>query len=182
MPDVNLKANTPTNAPKIISMYWSLIATAVVMLSMEKAKSVIERRATTLRNLNLFWVIFLSDSGFSNSGLIKTLEKNKYIRYNPANMRIKINLSKRLDNRIRKILNNKDIVIPMFNALALNSELSRDLVRDASATALSADNNNSNEINIGKRVKISYQLSTWSRVGIKEFIAAESINYYSQSI
>ena len=54
MPDVNLKANTPINAPKIISMYWSLIATAVVMLSMEKAKSVIERRATTLRNLNLF--------------------------------------------------------------------------------------------------------------------------------
>ena len=87
-----------------------------------------------------------------------------------------------LDNKIRKILNNKDIVIPMFNALALNSELSSDLVRDASATALSADNNNSNEINIGKRVKISYQLSTWSRVGIKEFIAAESIIYYSQSI
>ena len=54
IPEVNLKANTPINAPKIISMYWSLIATAVVMLSMEKAKSVIERRATTLRNLNLF--------------------------------------------------------------------------------------------------------------------------------
>ena len=86
-------------------------------------------------------------------------------------------MSKRLDKKIRKILNNKDIVIPMFNALALNSELSSYLVRDASATALSADNNNSNEINIGKRVKISYQLSTWSRVGIKEFIAAESINY-----
>ena len=82
------------------------------------------------------------------------------MRYKPAKIRIKINLSKRLDNKIRKILNNKDIVIPMFNALALNSELSSDLVRDASATALSADNNNSNEINIGKRVKISYQLST----------------------
>ena len=92
-------------------------------------------------------------------------------------------MSKKLDNIIRRILNNKDIVIPRFNALALNSELSSDLVRDASATALSADSNNSNEINIGKRVKISYQLSTWSRVGIKEFIAAESINYYySQSI
>ncbi len=36
MPDVNLKANTPINAPKIISMYWSLIATAVVMLSIER--------------------------------------------------------------------------------------------------------------------------------------------------
>ena len=89
MPDVNLKANTPINAPKIISMYWSLIATAVVMLSMEKAKSVIERRATTLRNLNLFCVIFLSDSEFSSSGLIKTCEKNKYIRYKPAKILIK---------------------------------------------------------------------------------------------
>ena len=45
------------------------------------------------------------------------------------------------------ILNNKDIVIPIFKALDLNSELSRDLVRDASATALSADNNNSRTIN-----------------------------------
>ena len=80
------------------------------------------------------------------------------------------------------ILNTKDIVIPIFKALDLNSELSRDLVREASATALSADNNNSRAINIGKRVKISYQLSTWSSVGIKEFIAAESIKYYSQSI
>ena len=44
------------------------------------------------------------------------------------------------------------------------------------------DNNNSRAINIGKSVKISYQLSTWSSVGIKEFIAAESIKYYSQSV
>ena len=35
-------------------MYWSLIATAVVILSIEKAKSVIERSATTLKNLKLF--------------------------------------------------------------------------------------------------------------------------------
>ena len=39
---------------------------------------------------------------------------------------------------MRIILNNKDIVIPIFKALDLNSELSRDLVREASATALSA--------------------------------------------
>ena len=83
---------------------------------------------------------------------------------------------------MRIILNNKDIVIPIFNALDLNSELSRDLVREASATALSADNNNSRAINIGKSVKISYQLATWSSVGIKEFIAAQSIRYYSQSV
>ena len=87
-----------------------------------------------------------------------------------------------LDNMIRIILNNKDIVMPIFKALDLNSELSRDLVREASATALSADNNNSRAINIGKSVKISYQLSTWSSVGIKEFIAAESIKYYSHSV
>ena len=55
---------------------------------------------------------------------------------------------------MRIILNNKDIVIPIFN-FDLNSELLRDLVREASATALSADNNNSRAINIGKSVKIS---------------------------
>ena len=95
---------------------------------------------------------------------------------------MRINFSRTLDNMMRIILNNKDIVIPIFKALDLNSELSRDLVREASATALSADNNNSRAINIGKSVKISYQLSTWSSVGIKEFIAAESIKYYSQSV
>ena len=95
---------------------------------------------------------------------------------------MRINFRRTLDNMMRIILNNKDIVIPIFKALDLNSELSRDLVREASATALSADNNNSREINIGKSVKISYQLSTWSSVGIKEFIAAESIKYYSQSV
>ena len=41
---------------------------------------------------------------------------------------------------MRIILNNKDIVIPIFKALDHNSELPRDLVREASATALSADN------------------------------------------
>ena len=95
---------------------------------------------------------------------------------------MRINFRRTLDNMIRIILNNKDIVIPIFKALDLNSELSRDLVREASATALSADNNNSKAINIGKSVKISYQVSTWSSVGIKEFIAAESIKYYSQPV
>ena len=47
---------------------------------------------------------------------------------------------------MRIILNNKDIVIPIFKALDLNSVLSRDLVREASATALSADNNNSRAV------------------------------------
>ena len=95
---------------------------------------------------------------------------------------MRINFRRTLDNMIRIILNNKDIVIPIFKALDLNSELSRDLVREASATALSADNNNSRAINIGKSVMISYQLSTWSSVGIKELITAESIKYYSQSL
>ena len=87
-----------------------------------------------------------------------------------------------LDNRIRNILNTKEIVIPIFRALDLNAGLSRDLVSDAKATALSAESNNSKIINIGKIVRISDQLSTWSSVGIKEFIAAESINYYAQSL
>ena len=77
---------------------------------------------------------------------------------------------------IRIILNNKDIVMPIFKALDLNSELSRDLVREASATALSADNNNSRAINIGKSVKISYQLSTWSSVGIKDLLQLNPSN------
>ena len=86
-----------------------------------------------------------------------------------------------LDKRIRNILNNKEIVIPIFKALDLNSGLSSDLVSDAKAIALSAESNNSKIINIGKSVRISDQLSTWSRVGIKEFIAAESIKYISQT-
>ena len=83
---------------------------------------------------------------------------------------------------MRNILNNKEIVMPIFKALDLNAGVSRDLVSDAKAMALSADSNNSKIINIGKSVRISDQLSIWSSVGIKEFIAAESINYYSQSL
>ena len=65
--------------------------------------------------------------------------------------------------------------MPIFKALDLNKGLSRDLVSDAKAIALSADSNNSKIINIGKSVRISDQLSTWSSVGIKEFIAANQI-------
>ena len=61
-------------------MYWSLIATAVVILSMEKAKSVIERSATTLKNLKLLFLLSVPFSEFSISELKKTLEKNKYIK------------------------------------------------------------------------------------------------------
>mgnify|MGYP000603632720 CR=1 FL=1 len=39
---------------------------------------------------------------------------------------MRINFRRTLDNIIRIILNNKDIVIPIFKALDLNSELSRD--------------------------------------------------------
>ena len=63
----------------MINMYWSLIATAVVMLSIENAKSVIERSATTLKNLKLL-LLFVPFSAFSVSGFKKTLEKNKYIK------------------------------------------------------------------------------------------------------
>ena len=65
-----------------------------------------------------------------------------------------------LSKLIKKDKNERNIVIPIFKALDLNSELSRDLVREANATALSADNNNSKAINIGKSANTSYQLST----------------------
>ena len=71
-----------------------------------------------------------------------------------------INFRRILDKRIRNILNIKEIVMPIFKALDLNKGLSRDLVRDAKAIALSADSNNSKIINIGKSVRISDQLST----------------------
>ena len=51
-----------------------------------------------------------------------------------------------LSKLIKKEKNELNIVIPIFKALDLNSELSRDLVREASATALSADNNNSRAV------------------------------------
>ena len=46
---------------------------------MEKAKSVIERSATTLKNLKLF-LLSVPFSAFSKSEFKKTLEKNKYIK------------------------------------------------------------------------------------------------------
>ena len=61
-------------------MYWSLIATAVVILSIENAKSVIERSATTLKNLKLLFLLSVPFSKFSISEFKKTLEKNKYIK------------------------------------------------------------------------------------------------------
>ena len=71
-----------------------------------------------------------------------------------------INLKRILDKRIRNILNHKEIVIPIFKALDLKTGLSRDLVSDAKAMALSAESNNSKIIKIGKSVRISDQLLT----------------------
>ena len=77
---MNLNANTPITAPNIINIYWSLIATAVVILSIENAKSVIERSATTLKNLKLLFLLSVPFSAFSISEFKNTLEKNKYIK------------------------------------------------------------------------------------------------------
>ena len=82
------------------------------------------------------------------------------MRYKPAKIRIMINFRRIFDNRIRNILNNKEMVIPIFKALDLNRGLSRDLVREAKAIALSAESNNSRIIKIGNNVRISDQLST----------------------
>ena len=108
----------------------------------------------------------------------KTLAKNKYIKYKPANILIKRNFNKKPDNKISNILNMSEIVIPIFKALVLSFEFFKDLVKDAKATALSAESNISKLIKIGSNVKISDQLSIWSRVGIKEFTDAVSINYF----
>ena len=77
MPEVNRKANTPIIAPKIIRIYWSLMATAVVILSIEKAKSVKESKATIFKNLKLLFVLIFSESWISDWGLKKTFEINK---------------------------------------------------------------------------------------------------------
>ena len=55
--EVNLKAITPINAPITINIYWSLIATAVVILSIENAKSVIDNNATTFKKSKFLFVI-----------------------------------------------------------------------------------------------------------------------------
>ena len=44
------------------------------------AKSVIERSATTLKNLKLLFLLSVPFSAFSISEFKKTLEKNKYIK------------------------------------------------------------------------------------------------------
>ena len=48
-----------------------------------------------------------------------------------------MNFKSILDKRIRNILNNKEILMPIFKALDLNKGLSRDLVREAKAIAVS---------------------------------------------
>ena len=182
--EVNLNAITPISAPITMSIYWSLIATAVVILSIENAKSVIDNNNTTFKKSNcLFLIDKLSFREESVSFFFRvTLEKNKYIKYKPANILIKRNFNKKLDNNISKILNIREIVIPIFKALVLSVAFFKDLVKDAKATALSAESNISRVINIGSNVKISDQLSIWSRVGINEFTDAVSIKYFSQSI
>jgi len=182
--EVNLNAITPISAPITMSIYWSLIATAVVILSIENAKSVIDNNDTTFKKSNcLFLIDKLSFKEESVSFFFRvTLEKNKYIKYKPANILIKRNFNKKLDNNISKILNIREIVIPIFKALVLSVAFFKDLVKDAKATALSAESNISRVINIGSNVKISDQLSIWSRVGINEFTDAVSIKYFSQSI
>ena len=66
------------------------------------------------------------------------------------------------DNAIALASLTKSLDSPLLRskALDLNKGLSRDLVRDAKAIALSADSNNSKIINIGRSVRISDQLST----------------------
>ena len=137
------------------------MATAVVILSIENAKSVIDNNATTFKKSKFLFVVEISSvTELSVFLFFKiTLEKNKYIKYKPANILIKRNFNKKLDNKISKILNKSEIVIPIFKALVLSVEFFKDLDKDAKATALSAESNISKLIKIGSNVKISDQLS-----------------------
>ena len=58
-------------------MYWSLIATAVVILSIENAKSVSESSATTFKKLKLFLCPKLSESLILDALFEKTLENEE---------------------------------------------------------------------------------------------------------
>ena len=137
------------------------MATAVVILSTENARSVIDNNATIFKKSRFLFVIDkLSEREVSIFLFLKrTLEKNKYIKYKPANILIKRNCNKKLDNKISNILNISEIVIPIFKALVLSVEFFKDLVKDAKAIALSAESNISKLIRIGSNVKISDQLS-----------------------
>ena len=137
------------------------MATAVVILSTENARSVIDNNATIFKKLRFLFVIDKSsEKDLSIPLFLKiTLEKNKYIKYKPANILIKRNCNKKLDNKISNILNISEIVIPIFKALVLSVEFSKDLVKDAKAIALSAESNISKLIKIGSNVNISDQLS-----------------------
>ena len=137
------------------------MATAVVILSIENAKSVIDNNATTFKKSNFLFVVEISSVTEVSVFLFFkiTLEKNKYIKYKPANILIKRNFNKKLDNKISNILNISEIVIPIFKALVLSVEFFKDLVKDAKAIALSAESNISKLIRIGSNVKISDQLS-----------------------
>ena len=98
------------------------MATAVVILSIENAKSVIDNNATTFKKSKFLFVVEISSvTELSVFLFFKiTLEKNKYIKYKPANILIKRNFNKKLDNKISKILNKSEIVIPIFKALVLS--------------------------------------------------------------
>ena len=61
-------------------LIYNLAAETHVDRSIENAKSVIERSATTLKNLRLFLLLSVPFSMFSTSELKKTLEINKYIK------------------------------------------------------------------------------------------------------
>ena len=114
------------------------MATAVVILSIENAKSVIDNKATTFKKSNFLFVTDKSSVRVASIFLFYkiTLEKNKYIRYKPANILIKRNFNKKLDNKMSNILSKSEIVIPIFKAFVLSFEFFKDLVKAVSYTHL----------------------------------------------
>ena len=80
-PEVNRNAITPIIAPVITKRNWSLIATAAVILSIEKAKSVTANKIITLNKEVLDLLIL--ESSLSKLELLlidKNLEMDKDIK------------------------------------------------------------------------------------------------------
>ena len=77
--------------------------------------------------------------------------------------------------RIIRILRSNAINIPIFKARSWRSMLFKDLVIEASATALSADKTSSSETSTGNKGANSTHLSIPSSKGVKDLRDAESI-------
>ena len=129
------------------------------------AKSIIINSIAKKENKDILLISPNEEIAYKWYGYFDSIDNRNVLYYPPSENLpyASINRSREIEysqlSVISKIIN-KEIVMPIFKALDLNKGLSRDLVSDAKAIALSADSNNSKIINIGRSVRISDQLST----------------------